>query len=114
MNVNIMDEELVLPVKKLIESIKNTGEYKEYEFQKEKIKKIPELKARIDEFRKKRYELQNVLQSDNLVKDAERLQNENKELLANPIVTDFLQAELDFCRMMQSVNTCIFEAIDFE
>lgn len=94
--------------------IKNTSEYKEYNFQKEKVKRIPELKARIDEFRAKNYQLQNGAESDNLMEDVERLQRENEKFLENPLVADFLQAELEFCRMMQEVNVRIAEAIDFE
>lgn len=94
--------------------IKNTKEYKDYQFQKEKVKRIPELKTRIDEFRKKSFQLQNMSESDNLMEDVERLQRENESLLENPLVSDFLQAELDFCRMMQDINTHIAEAIDFE
>lgn len=114
MNIAILDEELFLAVKSLTDTIKNTQEYKEYQFQKEKVKRVPELKAQIDEFRAKNYQLQNSAQSDNLMEDAERLQRENADLLENPMVADFLQAEVEFCRMMQGVNTCIMEAIDFE
>ena len=114
MNIAILDEELFLSVRSLVDTIKNTREYKEYEFQKEKVKKVPELKKRIDEFRAKNYQLQNSAQSDNLMEDAERLQQENADLLNDPLVADFLQAEVEFCRMMQGVNTCITEGIDFE
>lgn len=114
MSIAVSDEELMSRINGLIDSIKNTREYREYEFQKNKVKRIPELKARVDEFRKKRFQLHNSFQSDNLMEDTEHLQYENAELLENPIVSDFLQAELDFCRMMQNVNECIMDAIDFE
>lgn len=113
MNIAMLDEELFLSVKNLVDTIKNTDEYKEFQFQKEKINKFPELKARIDEFRKKNYELQNSGQSANLMEDAERLQMENADLFENPLSADFLQAELDFCRMMQDVNACITDGIEF-
>ena len=114
MNIAMLDEELFLAVKNLNDTIRNTQEYKEYQLQKEKVKRVPELKAQIDEFRAKNYQLQNSAQSDNLMEDTERLLRENADLLENPMVADFLQAEVEFCRMMQDVNTCIIEAIDFE
>ena len=114
MNIAMLDEELFLAVKNLNDTIRNTQEYKEYQLQKEKVKRFPELKAQIDEFRAKNYQLQNSAQSDNLMEDTERLLRENADLLENPMVADFLQAEVEFCRMMQDVNTCIIEAIDFE
>lgn len=98
----------------LVAAIKKTTEYQEYEFQKEKIKRIPELKARIDDFRKKNYELQNSPQSDNLMEAVERFQKEYESFMENPLVADFLQAELAFCRLMQDVNVHITAAIDFE
>lgn len=113
MNIAMLDEELFLSVKNLVDTIKNTDEYKEFQFQKDKINKFPELKDRIDEFRKKNYELQNSGQSVNLMEDAERLQMENADLFENPLSADFLQAELDFCRMMQDVNACITDGIEF-
>ncbi len=113
MNIAMLDEELFLSVKNLVDTIKNTDEYKEFQFQKDKIDKFPELKDRINEFRKKNYELQNSGQSATLMEDAERLQKENEDLLENPLSADFLQAELEFCRMMQDVNACIIEGVDF-
>lgn len=98
----------------LVDAIKNTEEYQKYEFQKEKVKRIPELKERIDDFRKKNYELQNSPQSDNLMAEVERFQKEYQSFMENPLVEDFLQAELAFCRLMQDVNVHITAAIDFE
>ncbi len=98
----------------LVDTIKNTEEYRDYEFQKEKVKRIPELKQRIDDFRKKNYELQNSPQSDNLMAEVERFQKEYEKFMENPLVADFLQAELAFCRLMQDVNVYITAAIDFE
>lgn len=97
-----------------IDAIKNTKEYREYEIQKEKVKRFPELKARIDEYRLKNYELQNESMSSNLMEELERLQDQYKDLLDTPLVSDFLQAELDFCRMMQNVNIYITDALNFE
>ena len=114
MNTANMDNDVLAGIEALVNVIKSTNEYKDFQFQKEKVKRIPELKARIDEFRKKNYELQNLSQSDNLMEDVERFQRENENFLENPLVADFLQAEVDFCRLMQNVNVHITEAIDFE
>lgn len=114
MGNDMMGEEVLEAIDAFMNVIKNTNEYKDYYFQKEKVKRIPELKAQIDEFRKKNYQLQNMSQSDNLMEDVERLQRENEKLLENPLAADFLQAEVDFCRLMQDVNIHIAEAIDFE
>ena len=40
-------------------------------------------------------------------------QEEFKTFRENPLVDSFLAAELDFCRMMQSVNFRLVESVDF-
>lgn len=114
METEIMNKDVLTAISALADAIKDTNEYKDYQFQKEKVKRIPELKAQLDEFRKKNYELQNLSQSDNLMEDVERFQRENESFLENPLVADFLQAELAFCRLMQNANVLITEAMDFE
>ena len=44
----------------------------------------------------------------------EEFEREYEKFRENPIVADFLAAELGFCRMMQSVNIKITEALNFE
>lgn len=97
-----------------VDVIRNTETYKEYVIQKEKVKKIPGLKAQIDEYRARNFKLQNGFEGDNLMQELDRLQKENEEMLSNPLVTDFLDAELAFCRLMQDVNVYITEQMDFE
>ena len=40
--------------------------------------------------------------------------NEIEYLTKNPVVKDFLEAELDLCRLVQEISQSIAEAIDFE
>ena len=53
-------------VANLLAAIKDTEEYREYSMQKEKIAKFPELKAQLDDFRKKSFELQSRTDSREL------------------------------------------------
>lgn len=101
-------------VSAFIYAIRSTKEYKTYEYQKEKVKMFPEIKERLDEYRKGNYELQSLNQGDDLLEKLENFQNCYEEFLENPLVTDFLQAELDFCRLMQTINVIVTEALDFE
>lgn len=109
-----MDTNVLASIDTLVATIKNTEEYRNYEFQKEKMKRIPELKACVDEFRKKNYQLQNSSHSDNLMEEVEKFRREYESFTENPLVADFLQAELAFCRLMQDVNLHITAAMDFE
>lgn len=99
-------------VEAFIAAIKDTDEYKEYVIQKEKVKQYPELKAQIDEFRSRNYELQ--MSEEPAFDTLEQFEKEYEDFRENILVSDFLAAELAFCRMMQDMNNCITEAVQFE
>ncbi|MCQ2526638.1 MAG: YlbF family regulator [Lachnospiraceae bacterium] len=106
--MNTVDE----AVNNLIKEIKNSEVYLEYRKQLELLKQDPELKRQVDEFRKRNYEMQ--MSEDMDFGMLTRFQSEFKTFRENPLVDNFLAAELDFCRMMQKINFNITEAIDFE
>lgn len=99
-----------------IVKLKDTKVYREYEIQKNKIKEIPELKQRVDDFRRRNYELQTRNYPENIYDEMERFQRDNEAFQDIPQVRDFLQAELALCRMIQKVTATIVEAVseDFE
>ncbi len=97
-----------------VETIRNTEIYKRYAYEKEKLEKLPELKRKIDEYRKRMFEIQNSENPDQLFDDVDRLEAEGESFRANPLVSDFLEAELAFCRMMQEIYTKITAEVDFD
>lgn len=103
-------------LEEFIKAIKDTDIYKEYEEQKEHIKAHPDLKQRIDEFREKNYLLQNSGDNSNLFEEMDRFRDEYEQFREIPMVHDFLEKELAYCRMIQYMNEKLvwaFEA-DFE
>lgn len=95
-----------------IETILKSEEYQEYALQKERVKQYPELKAQIDEFRARNFEMQTS--KDMVFEMIEAFEREYRDFRENPLVNDFLAAELAFCRLLQKNNTRIMDAIDFE
>ena len=92
--------------------LKQTQEYQEYMRTLLAVKDVPGLKAQVDEFRKNNFLMQN---GDNTSFDSiEGFEQEYAGLRENPLVEDFLAAELAFCRMMQYNNSLILEALHFE
>ena len=80
--------------------------------QRERVKQYPDLKKQIDEFRRRNFEMQN---SEDLVfEKIEFFEKEYEDFRDNPLVADFLEAELAFCRMMQRHYGEVMRAIDFE
>lgn len=97
-----------------IEEIRKSNIYREYNFQKEKLKKQPELFASVAEYRKRNFALQTETPAEELLDKIDAFEREYEEFRANPLVDDFLRAELAFCRMMQEVNVLITAELDFE
>ena len=103
-----MEQALQTYIDKLLDS----PEYKEYALQKEKVKQYPELKVQIDAFRAKNFEMQTS--KDMVFEMIETFEKEYRDFRENPLVNDFLAAELAFCRLLQKNNARIMDAIDFE
>lgn len=106
--------ELDHAVESLISVIRDTDKYRRYQMEKEKVNRFPELKEQIDVFRKRNFELQNMPSNEDLFYKMEAFDREYEQFLENPIVADFLAAELDLCRMMQDVTGRLTESLDFE
>lgn len=90
-----------------IEAFRNSDVCKEYERQIEKIKQFPDLKAKIDEFRRRNYELQSSVPQDRLIDELDRFQQEYESFRDIPMVRDFLAAELAYCRTLQEILATI-------
>lgn len=97
-----------------IEEIRKSGVYREYDFQKEKLKRQPELFTMVEDFRQRNFALQRETPGEELLDKLDAFEREYEEFRANPLVDDFLRAELAFCRMMQEVNVFVTAELDFE
>lgn len=96
----------------LANALLNSDIYQEYKSKLDQVKQYPDLKRQIDEFRMRNYELQ---QSPDYAFDKmEQFQREYQTFRDDPLVSDFLAAELAFCRMVQDVENRLVERIDFE
>lgn len=92
--------------------LKESREYQEYTRALAAVKAVPGLLEQVNEFRKSNFILQN---SEKTTFDhIEDFELKYAEFRQNPLVEDFLTAELAFCRMMQYNNSLILEALHFE
>lgn len=96
----------------LVSAIRQSEVYQTYLSAKEEIMQMPVLKAQMDEFRKRNYELQNL--TVNVLEETEKLQQEFATMLDNAMVRRYLNAENAFCRLIQQVNWQLIEELDFE
>ena len=99
-------------VDRLADALLNSEVYREYRSKLEQVKQDPDLKRQIDEFRMRNYELQ---QSPDYACDkVEQFQRVYQAFRDNPLVSDFLAAELAFCRMVQGIENRLVGIIEFE
>lgn len=109
------DEEIMQKTAmEFVRAVKESREYREYALQRDKLKKQPELYKKVNEFRQKNYMIQNKEDPDNMMDRMDELDREYEEIRENPIAEDFLDAETDFCRMMQDINMLVTKELDFD
>ena len=108
------DSEMKEAIKEFADKIMASDTYKEYLYQREKIKKQPELYDKVNEFRQRNFELQNETDGEDLFDRMDAFEKEYEKFRENPLVDDFLRAELSFCRLMQEVDLLLAQAIDCE
>lgn len=108
------EKEILEEARRFADQIMTSDTYKDYLYQREKIKKQPALYERVIEFRQWNFDLQNAPESEDLFERLEAFEEEYERFRENPIVDDFLSAELAVCRMMQDIYGVLAERLDFD
>lgn len=107
-----MDSKIQKSLQELIGDILESEIYIEYQKQLALVKESPGLKDRIDEFRTRNLALQTGEHTS--FEQLDCFEREYEDFREDPLVDDFLAAELALCRMLQKVNRALVEAVDFE
>lgn len=108
------EHDVMEAAKKLAGIIRENDVYGEYLHQREELKKQPQLYDQVNEYRQKNFDIQNGMDGAELFDKMEAFEREYREFRENPVVDDFLRAELAFCRMMQEMYVLLTAEIDFE
>ena len=97
----------------LAKAIQESKEYKEYKKAKEELESIPEMKVKVNEFEKIRYEAQ-VLAFQGKNEDEEKmkkLQEMYDILMKEPKIKEYFDIEVRFNIMLADVNKIISESV---
>lgn len=97
----------------LIRAIMESDEYKRYSELYSELKENPDLLKRVNEYRKRRFEihLSNVQDYSNM---QEELCKEFNDVHSNELTLEFLSAEKHFSNMMKQVNHAILDSINMD
>lgn len=108
------EEEIRDAAREYARKIMETDTYRKYCYERERIKKQPDLYEKVNQYRERTFELQNYTDKDQLFDKLDEYEREYEKFRENPVVEGFLSAELGFCRMMQELNDLILGHLDFE
>lgn len=98
----------------LVDAVLSSEEYRRYRELKEKISREPEKKRAINNFRRRNYLLQRNKENIDLFDEIDKLEREFAKLRQEPLVEEYLAAELSVCRMVQKINRRLTEKIDLD
>lgn len=100
-------------VNKLAQEIKNSEEYLKFKEAKKKLDSNNELKVKIDEFEKMRYEVQVLAMQGKQVEEEKnrKLQEMYTILIQNKEIKEYFDLEIKFNVMIADVNKIIAEAV---
>ena len=107
-----------MEVKTSIEQLKRalleSDAFLRYQKIREEVHRYPEKEHRLHEFRRKNYFLQNSREQIDLFTEADRLEQEYADVYKDPLLGEFLAAEVAVCRIIQQVNQELIGCLDFE
>lgn len=96
----------------LAKAIQGSREYKEYKQAKEDVSKNPEMKTKIDEFEKTRYEVQAMsFQGKDDPEKMKKLQEMYNILNNDKKIKEYFDIEVRFNIMLADVNKIISESV---
>ena len=95
-------------------ALRGSEAYKAFREVSRKVSEEPQLRQRLDEFRKKNYLLQNGSNAYDLFDDVQNLEREYEDMRKNPVIQEYLEAELQICRIIQRCADEILTSVDME
>lgn len=101
-------------VDSLIEAVREGETYQRYLNCEEKLKVQPELREQIDEFRAAVFHLNNEESSGDLYEKIDQFEKKYQDFRKNPVVNEYLEAELDMCKLMQRISSRIQSGVDIQ
>lgn len=111
--MSIGDKKIEKSLEFLIESIRNSETYRNYMMTRQEVAEKPELQEQIDAFRMKNFEMQQTYEGEELLEKIEEFSQEYAAFRENPLVDQYLCAELSFCRMIQEIDDIMLKELDF-
>lgn len=98
----------------LVDTIKSTSIYIEFQSALEDLQRYPELKAMTDEFRAHKFLTYHSLKEEVSFADFNDLEEKRAELARYPQIERYLNAEVALCRVLQEVESRLTAGMAFD
>lgn len=108
-----MNGEVQVLMEQLVEAVKRTQEYNQYQTLLDSVKKHPELYRRIGEFRRRSITFQ-MTDHGNPIEENNVLQKEFADLQTNGLANEFMAAEHQYCMMIRKLQGYYLDHLDLE
>lgn len=97
----------------LINEIKKSKEYNQYQRLQDDLKQDSELYGKMNEYRKKRFYM-HVNEDSGILSESDGIIAQFEDLIHNELVVEFLAAEQRYCKMVKRLNDKIMECLDID
>lgn len=108
-----MDTEVRRRLEELTEAIRSCEEFRTFEEMKRRLDTEPEKRKRADSFRRKNFEFQNSEESTSAQAQV-AMYHEREALRRDPLIDEYLKAELIMCRLLRQVSLSVMETVDLD
>lgn len=109
-----METEVKERLEALLNAIRQSPEYREFEEARKPVNADPKLRRKVDAFRRKSFLFQNADTQVDVPADRNDLFLERTELRENEEINRYLDAELAMCRMLRSIALNVLNVTDIE
>ena len=106
-----MEDVVKQTTERILEIIRDTELYRAYVFHRKRLMKQPALYEELRQFRREAHELKNAPEAE-LMDRTDAFREKYATFLENPLVDDFLSAEMSLVRAVQKISVNVINALD--
>ena len=107
-------EQLRRHKEELLEDIRNSAQMIRFEAARISLQGKAEKKEQIDQFRRRVFLAQNSTEPFDLLDEMQVLYRQREQLHKDPLIAEYLNSELELCRLLQEVCNNILQLADVE
>ena len=108
-----MDTEIRRRLEELVKAIRSGEECRMFEEAKRRLDEEPDKRKKADDFRRKNFEFQNSEESMSSQAQA-AMYREREALRRDPLIDEYLKAELVMCRLLRQITLIVMETVDLD